>query len=235
MDINLLLIIIFISFLQSIFGVGILLFGTPILLYLDYSFIHTLNILLPLSLLVNLVQLYSSYKAVDYKFYFTFLKYSIPFVFLSLFLIIKIEINMNLLIGLLVILVFFQNKTPYFKNTIIKLIDDRIVLIILGIVHGLTNLGGSLLTTIIYSKEMNKDNTRSTIVICYATLAIIQLITLSFVLKEFYFTNIFVYCLLSFLTVVFTEKFLYHRINSKNYKSIFEVFLLFMGLFLIFK
>ena len=68
MDITLIIIVILISFLQSIFGVGILLFGTPILLSLDYGFIESLNILLPLSLLVNLVQLFSDYNNINYKF-----------------------------------------------------------------------------------------------------------------------------------------------------------------------
>ena len=44
MDLTLIIIVIIISFLQSIYGVGILLFGTPILLSLDYGFIESLNI-----------------------------------------------------------------------------------------------------------------------------------------------------------------------------------------------
>ena len=235
MNIELLLIIVFVSFLQSIFGVGILLFGTPILLYLDYSFIHTLNILLPLSLLVNLVQLYSDHDKVNYKFYLSFLKFAIPFVFLSLFLIVNINFNMNLLIGIFVILVFFQNKIPYFKKDFIKLINEKLVLVLLGIVHGLTNLGGSLLVTIMYSKNMQKNESRSTIVICYATFAVIQLLTLLLISNEYYFENTFIYCLVSLLTVMLTEFFLYHRISSKSYKLFFEIFLLILGLFLIFK
>ena len=43
-DLLLYLILIVLSIVQSIFGVGILLFGTPTLIYLDYSFINTLNV-----------------------------------------------------------------------------------------------------------------------------------------------------------------------------------------------
>ena len=140
----------------------------------------------------------------------------------------------DFLIGLFVISVFFQNKISYFKDSFIKLINQKILLVLLGIVHGLSNLGGSLLTTIIYSKNMGKDETRSTIVICYATLACIQLLTL-LLTDQFYFQNIIIFCLIGFSTVVLTEFFVYNRINSKPYKSFFEFFLLIMGLFLIFK
>ena len=186
MDITLIIIVIILSLLQSIFGVGILLFGTPILLSLDYSFIESLNILLPLSLLVNLVQLFSDYNNVNYKFYSSFIKFTIPFLFLSLFFIIRIEINMNYLVGIFIILVSIQNNVPYLKNNIIKLLNEKLLLILTGLVHGLSNLGGSLLTVIIYSKNMSKKETRSTIVVCYATFALIQLITILLVENKFF-------------------------------------------------
>ena len=57
MTIELLIIVIFCTVIQNIFGVGILVFGTPILLSLDYSLMTTLGILLPSSLLVSLIQI----------------------------------------------------------------------------------------------------------------------------------------------------------------------------------
>ena len=52
-----LIIVIFCTVIQNIFGVGILVFGTPILLSLDYDLITILGILLPSSLLVSLIQI----------------------------------------------------------------------------------------------------------------------------------------------------------------------------------
>ena len=52
-----LVIVIFCTLIQNIFGVGILVFGTPILLSLDYDLMTTLGILLPSSLLVSLIQI----------------------------------------------------------------------------------------------------------------------------------------------------------------------------------
>ena len=102
-------------------------------------------------------------------------------------------------------------------------------------VHGLSNLGGSLLTVIIYSKNMSKNETRSTIVVCYATFALIQLITIFLVANKYYFENIIIYCTISFVVVILSERYLYNQIKPKYYTKSFELFLLFMGFFLILK
>ena len=43
--------------IQSIFGIGLLLFGTPTFLILGYDFINTLNFLLPISIAISSLQL----------------------------------------------------------------------------------------------------------------------------------------------------------------------------------
>lgn len=47
---------------QSIFGIGLLIFGTPIFLLIDYSFVETLNILLPISITISLLQFFLGKK-----------------------------------------------------------------------------------------------------------------------------------------------------------------------------
>ena len=63
-----LLVIIFFTIIQSIFGVGLLVFGTPTLLLLDYTFYETLSFLLPSSIIVSLLQVYNGWsRIVFYK------------------------------------------------------------------------------------------------------------------------------------------------------------------------
>ena len=69
MNIDILFTILFTSVLQSIFGTGILLFGTPVLLMLGNNFQTTLTILLPASILVNCFQLRNNLKNIDQHFY----------------------------------------------------------------------------------------------------------------------------------------------------------------------
>ena len=54
---EILIIIVILAFIQSIFGVGLLVFGTPILLILNYDFFSILGILLPSSLIISLLQI----------------------------------------------------------------------------------------------------------------------------------------------------------------------------------
>ena len=51
------IIIFILSIFQSVFGVGLLLFGTPIFLMLDYDFVSTLVTILPVSILISFFQI----------------------------------------------------------------------------------------------------------------------------------------------------------------------------------
>ena len=55
------------SIVQSIFGVGLLLFGTPTLLLLGYSYSETLWLLLPCSVTISLIQVVNDYKLIEAK------------------------------------------------------------------------------------------------------------------------------------------------------------------------
>ena len=55
------------SVVQSIFGVGLLLFGTPTLLLLGYSYSETLWLLLPCSVTISLIQVVNDYKLIEAK------------------------------------------------------------------------------------------------------------------------------------------------------------------------
>ena len=46
--------------IQSIFGVGLLLFGTPSFLLLGYDFANTINILMPVSITISALQFFKS-------------------------------------------------------------------------------------------------------------------------------------------------------------------------------
>ena len=78
-------IIVFLIIVQSIFGVGLLLFGTPSFLLLGYDFPNTINILMPISILVSLLQFTKS-KIKDKKFIREYNYYCLPFLVLFLFL-----------------------------------------------------------------------------------------------------------------------------------------------------
>ena len=85
MNIDIFFTILFTSVLQSIFGTGILLFGTPALLMLGNNFQTTLTILLPASILVNCFQLRNNLKNIDQHFYKNLILFCLPGIFITLY------------------------------------------------------------------------------------------------------------------------------------------------------
>ena len=235
MSFDILIVIIITSFIQSIFGVGVLLFGTPLLLLQGYSFIDAVIILLPISLSINLIQIAKDFRSVDLDFYKKILLYSIPFVVIFLFVVTRLEINIGIIIGLFLLFVAAKNFSLRINEIIKSLVRyEKVYFVMMGVVHGLTNLGGSLLTAIVHSKEYEKHVTRVTIAISYATFAIFQIMTL--VISGHSFNNrisgIGIYLIVGITIFVLTEKIVYKDINNENYSKDFATFLLISGILL---
>jgi hypothetical protein len=108
---------------------------------------------------------------------------------------------------------------------------------IMGIVHGMTNLGGSLLTAIVHGKEYEKHITRVTVAISYATFATFQILTLLVLGPniDFKFSGIGIYLIVSIIIFILTEKIIYMDITNEYYSKYFAVFLLLSGALLCIK
>jgi uncharacterized membrane protein YfcA len=235
MAIDVLIIIVITSFIQSLFGVGVLLFGTPLLLLIGYEFIDAVVILLPISISINLIQIARDYRYIDFDLYKKIVIYSIPFVIIFLFLVTQVEININLLVGVFLLSVAVKNYSPTVEKLInISLKYEKIYLSVMGIIHGLTNLGGSLLTAIVHSKDYQKRITRVTVAIAYATFAFFQIITLlvSGYRPEITFTGVGVYLIAGVAIFIITEKLVYLELNNENYSKFFAAFLFLSGILL---
>lgn len=238
MPIDIFLTVIVTTIIQSLFGVGVLLFGTPILLLLDYDFFNALSVLLPISIAINTLQIIKHHPFIDTSFYKKVVLFCIPFVVLFLFLISKINFNINLLVGGFLILVAAKNFFPSIQDNLEKMFRfEKTYLGCMGVIHGLTNLGGSLLTAIVHAKNLEKNTTRVTIAICYATFAFFQLATLVVIDNPFQLSFSDNMSLLQIGVIVFllTEEILYTTINNQKYNQLFTLFLFISGLLLILK
>jgi uncharacterized membrane protein YfcA len=238
MPTDILLIITITAVIQSIFGVGVLLFGTPLMLLAGYDFINTLRILLPISIAINSLQILKHYHLVDRLFFRHVLLFAIPFVVLFLFIVSTSKININILVGIFLIFVALKNFSLRLEKLLESLVKfEKIYLAIMGIIHGLTNLGGSLLTAIVHAKQYDKDQTRVTIAICYATFAVFQLLTLAVLGKnyQFSFSESSFFMQIGILVFLLTEEIVYTQINNKRYSKIFAGFLFASGILLLYK
>ncbi len=229
-------IITFLIIIQSIFGVGLLLFGTPSFLILGYDFANTINILMPVSITISILQFFKS-NVTDRKFIREYNFFCVPF--LVFFLVIALKFNyffdFKLLVGLLLVFssILILNKTRFssFKEIFFKL--KKISLIFIGSVHGLTNMGGSFLA--IYSTLVSKNKKEiARYYICYGYLimGILQYFTVLILSsKTLDFTKIF-YILFA-LVFYFPSQNLFNNINDKKFSKYINIIALIYGILIL--
>tara|TARA_Y100000590_G_scaffold356745_1_gene411130 strand:+ start:1382 stop:2074 length:693 start_codon:yes stop_codon:yes gene_type:complete len=224
------------STVQSIFGTGVLLFGTPLLLLIGYNFQQALIILLPTSILISFFQVINNINNIDYKFYKKLFIITVPLICLFLFLTNINPININFFVGGLLVIISLKENIKSIQSFIKYIIKyEPLYLIITGIIHGITNLGGALLSAIVLSKNLSKESKRTTIAICYLTFAFFQILTITLTFNNndvFNKLNV-IYWILGLSVFLFVEKYLYFRINEKKYIKYSNVFLFAIGTVLI--
>ena len=153
----------FLIILQSIVGVGILVIGTPSLLLLEYSIIEILSILLPISILTSLLNLliFNFIKTenklnIDSEYKKLFYYFCIPSIFIGLIFLKSFNnyINFDYLVSAIILIsIFLTNNKKYIYG--VKKKSKIFILIITGIIHGLTNSGGSLMSLFFSSYQKN--------------------------------------------------------------------------------
>ena len=152
-------IIAFLSVFQSIFGIGLLLFGTPLFLYLGYSFVETLSLLLPVSISISAIQFFLS-KNIDYQFVKNINLLCVPFVilFLAFTIIFSRHIDVKYWVSILLVVssltILQKRRFIQFFRYFIKY--EKALLIFIGSIHGVTNMGGSFLS--LFSSIKSRDD-----------------------------------------------------------------------------
>ena len=167
--------------------------GTPILLLLNFSVIDAMNFLLPISImtsLLNLLIMKFKNDPVSYNLYRlkSFFLICIPFVLIGL-IILKYSnnyINYDYIVSLVILLtLIFRNRVAkILKNLPSKL--NKIILMMIGIIHGMTNSGGTLLSIFLINLNKSKIKSRSEITLFYFFLSLIQLILFYVVFGSIY-------------------------------------------------
>jgi hypothetical protein len=231
------IIIAFFIFIQSVFGVGLLLFGTPSFLLLGYDFANTLNILIPVSITISFLQFLSS-KAKDKNFIKEYNIYCLPFLIIFLLIALKFKylFDFKLLVAALLIfssiLILNKRKFSSFKRIFFKL--KNLVLMGIGCVHGLTNMGGSFLA--IYStliSQNTKELSRYYICYGYLVMGVIQyILVLILSYNDLVFSKLY-YIFLVFLIYFPTQK-IFKKINDKKFSKYINLIALIYGILIVF-
>ena len=218
---------------QSIFGVGLLLFGTPSLLLLGYDFANTLNILIPVSITISAVQFFKS-KVKDRIFIKDYNIFCIPFLIIFLFIALKFNylFDFRFLVALLLVfssvLILNKKKFSSFKQMIFKI--KNLILIVIGLIHGLTNMGGSFLA--IYSTLISKsikEVTRYYISYGYLIMGTIQYLMVLFLSYDLLTFNKIYYVFLALIIYFPTQK-IFKKLNDRKFSKYLNLIALIYGL-----
>ena len=132
---------------QSVFGIGLLVFGTPTYLLLGYSFAESLSILVPVSIMISFYQIYFSRENIN-NFKIDYFKYCIPSLIIFLFITLLFLKNENIKILISLIMIFLAIINLFGADKIQKYFKKffknyyKLFYIFIGIIHGMTNLGG---------------------------------------------------------------------------------------------
>ena len=228
---NEILVIITLIIFQSIFGVGLLLFGTPTFLYFNYSFSETLSLLLPISFTISLIQ-YLNSKEKDINFTNKFNIFTLPSLIICQITILNFQeiINLKVFISIMLIALSIISFDPK-KFSLLKSKNTykNIFLIFLGVIHGLTNLGGGFLA--LYANinvKKNKNLTRFYISYGYLVMVSVQLIILLGLYNdEFKYNNLY-YIFLVFI-FYFPTQLIYKKIKINNFSSIIKIIAILYG------
>lgn len=211
---------------QSIIGVGVLVLGTPFLLILKFNLVEIFFILLPISIATSLLNLIiikfsnKSLKKSTYKEFKKFFMICIPSIFVGLILLKTFEnfINFKYLVSFVIILsvllVLLKDKIKYRINFF------RIsTLSIVGLVHGLTNSGGTLMS-LAFTANNDNEYARLNTTFFYLVLAIFQyfLTIIIFFEKFIFLDDIKIFFIL--ITGILIGNLVYYYLRSKIYKVI---------------
>ena len=215
---------------QSVFGVGLLLLGTPTFLLIGYDFFEVLNILLPYSIVISFLQIFVNKKQ-NFNFGKKILIHSIPFLILGLIIVeyIQHKINFVLIVSIFLI-VFSVLNIKNLKNKKIKIKNINFSLKFLGLFHGLTNLGGSLLTIISTNVHSNKNIIRYNISSGYFIFALFQLLLINIFFNQINFDYLkFIW--LPIIIFTLSQRF-FKKMNDVIYYTSLNIFTLSYGIYI---
>lgn len=226
------------SVIQSLFGIGLLVFGTPTLLLLGFSFSRALAILLPASLTVSLLQIATD-GPVDTKFALKFGTWcAVPIALtLAAALWFKLHTSLDILVAgaltAFVIIRLLPDGGARIRSWVV--LHERWWLLLMGVVHGLSNLGGGLLTILASASHRDKRDIRRVIAFCYAFMAISQLLILGMFQPSLFGFHQLSYMALSGAIFLLIGRHVFRTVSAAAYAHLLTLFMAAYALLLTFK
>jgi hypothetical protein len=224
------------SVIQSLFGVGVLLFGTPWLLLTGLEFIPTLQFLLPVSLSISVLQVIRDGEYVEKRMLSRLGLLALPAIAITLWAASFYRPRLDLLVAAVVVSVALQERVRWIGRSLKGLLRyERAYMVMMGAVHGASNLGGGLLTAWVYGSGLHGRAARGTVATGYLLFAVVQLATLALGPAPWEPTlrQNLILTLIGASVFMLTDRLLFSRFNAAQFRKGLELLLFATGLVLI--
>ena len=220
------------SVVQSVVGIGVLLFGTPTLLLMGYSYHETLYLILPSSILISLLQTINSYKSLKHT-RCVFI-YALPMVVIGLLMttFVKNDVAIHYIVGSMLLMIGLIRSVSFIKQYLKRiLIKNKVSYhIIMGLIHGVSNMGGGMLVVLMSSLHVKRNAMLANIAYVYLLFGIIQMITLYFFSKESINMDAIALASVSLVVYIFSVKFIAKRVSDLRFDSLISLLIISYGI-----
>lgn len=226
------LIIFALSIVHSIVGVGLLLFGTPTLMLLGFGFVETLAVVLPCSMAVNLCQLRRGLPG-DHEALRRFAVFTLPALTFGLLMSFWGLSNRwtAVLVGTALLGVGGLRISTTAMQWLARLIarNGRLYLAGMGLIHGLSNMGGGLLVVYASAMSVDKEEIRRVIAVGYLMFETVQLITLALLAPQYIGATQLHLAAVSFMAY-WIGNHVFQRLNQHRFQQLVTVLVFSYGL-----
>jgi uncharacterized protein len=225
------LMILIFSILQSCLGVGILLFGTPTLIILGYSYIETLWMVLPSSIVISFAQILVDRDLIQAKKSIFLL--TVPALVIGLVIILLsgdlFNISKIVGFGLLIVALIRHSRVfnAYLSNLIIK--RSGLYLFSTGLIHGLSNMGGGPLSILMSSIHNSKNAIRVNIAYVYLFFGIAQIFILTILEPGAFDAKYLIFPIVAIMSYFFIGRSLSNYVDDKKYHSFITIMIFMYG------
>jgi len=232
------LVVLSLAVVQSLFGMGILVFGTPTLLLLGIEFSSVLGWLLPSSLAISALQVRGDRKAQVTPAHLVIRYWSVALPLLaalSFMLLSRLKASVELWVGLAMLSAAVLRGSSLVRRWLSGVIQrhERIYLVFMGAFHGFTNMGGAALAIYSSSVTDNKHAMRALISRYYLLFGSIQVLVLLLLQPASITAWGLALAPLSALIYVFLGSWAFERLKASIYEHAFTGFIAAYGLALL--
>jgi len=231
--IDIVVVIFFVALLQSIFGVGVLLVGTPVLMLAGYSYFDVLSLTLPTSLTISLSQVIRHYKHINLSLF----KKAFPIVVTMIIIGMYFAKYLGAYVGIIMGLFLFLTS---FKGTINAILPENSsnkrlssVIFLMCLIQGTTSLGGAILPSVVSQKCSSKEDKLATTAAIYVLFQLTQITFIVINKYQFNFSNTGICVLVGFITYSLIGKKVFQAIKSEGYTKYLRIFIRVVAIMLV--